>query len=103
MVLPCCRGSLRSGHGAQGQFMVWILLKNPLLGWNSTSSTSLTGMPNAAHEWPTSALNPGRESFRKEEPDSDRKVGVFQPNRFGHFGGIRAGLPDRIERVSWRR
>src|ERR1035438_9998365 len=23
MVLPCCRGSLRSGHGAQGQFMVW--------------------------------------------------------------------------------
>ncbi len=63
-----------------GTVKIRILLKNPLPGWISTCSTSLTGMPNAALPWPSGALEVERESFRKEGLDFSGKVGGVQPN-----------------------
>jgi hypothetical protein len=59
-----------------------ILLKNPLLGWTSACSTSLAGRPDAAHRWPSGALEAEWESFGKEEANFSGKVGVFQQNPF---------------------
>jgi hypothetical protein len=63
-----------------GQTNASILLKNPLLGWTSACSTSLAGRPDAAHRWPSGALEAEWESFGKEEANFSGKVGVFQQN-----------------------